>query len=289
MCKDIEKIWILTCDTSRYDVHTLFKENGFCLWNQRRDFKVGDVVYIYETKPVSQIIYKTVVEEVNIRRTWAENEDNFYTRDYNKDFAFKIRCVAKNPGNRLQFAELHERFGFSGMKLLAIPRITDKEFINFAEDVFACNVEDIPNPPTKEELFQLLNSASIIEQIIHKMDFCEIKTSHLVKQSGVSYSSVNKVRGGNPVKSENMLLILDGLGFAFCNENNGTVISATSIKPVIQDLIISSGIRPTKLAAECNASSSVISLLKNNGILPKFEILESLLEKYNLKLVLKQQ
>ena len=289
MNDSIEKVWILTCDTSRYDVHTLFKENGFCLWNQRRDFKVGDIVYIYESKPISQIVYKSIVEEINIRRNRPENEDNFYTRDFNKDFAFKIKYIAKNPGNRLKFSELHEKFGFSGMKLIAIPKITDKDFIDFAEDVFAGKVEDIPTPPNKEEFFQLIDSASIIEQLNHKMDFFKIRSSHLAKQIGVSSSSIGKVRNGEPIKSDNMLSIINELGFAFFNKNENIMIDATDITTFLQEKIITSGIRPTKLAAECTASISVISHLKNNGVLPKFEVLERLLEKFNLKLVFKQQ
>jgi hypothetical protein len=79
--------WFLTCDTNRYDIDTLFKENGYCLWNQRRNFKVGDVVYIYESKPISKVVYKTIVEEINVIRDTPENSDGFYKRDYNLNSA----------------------------------------------------------------------------------------------------------------------------------------------------------------------------------------------------------
>ena len=160
-----KKYWILTCDTSRYDIHTLFKKDGFCLWNQRRNFEVGDVVYIYESKPVSKIVYKAIVEEINIKRDKPENSDGFYTKDYNKVYAFKLRYEAVNPGNRLQFPELQEKFGVSGMSLINIPQITRKDMIDFFEDVFAGNVEDLPTPPSKEQLYQPLESGTILEHI----------------------------------------------------------------------------------------------------------------------------
>ncbi len=280
------KHWILSCDTSRYDIQTLFKKDGFCLWNQRRDFVVGDVVYIYESKPISKIVYKAVVEEINIRRDKPENADNFYKKDYNKEYAFKLKYEATNPGNRLQFAELQEKFGISGMSLINIPEIADKEMIDFFEDVFAGKVEDLPAPPTKEELYKPLESGTILEHIQHKMDCCEIRDSHLAKLTGISNSSIGRVRKGEAIKSDCMLTILDAMGFGFV-DNENHVYCASEITEAIKQRIISSGIRTTELASLCDASPSVISHLKNDGATPKFEVLERLINYYGFKVILK--
>ena len=282
------KYWILSCDTSRYDIHTLFKKDGFCLWNQRRDFEVGDVVYIYESKPVSKIVYKAVVEEINIRRDKPENADNFYKKDYNKEYAFKLKYEATNPGNRLQFAELQEKFGISGMSLINIPQITEQEMIDFFEEVFAGKVEDLPAPPTKEELYKPLESGTILEHIQHKMNYCEIQDSHLAKQTGISNSSIGRVRKGEAIKSDCMLTILDALGFGFVDSaDESRVYGASEITEAIKQRIISSDIRTTELASLCDASPSVISHLKNDGATPKFEVLERLINYYGFKVILK--
>lgn len=282
-----KKYWILTCDTSRYDIHTLFKKDGFCLWNQRRNFEVGDVVYIYESKPVSKIVYKAIVEEINIKRDKPENSDGFYTKDYNKVYAFKLRCEAVNPGNRLQFPELQEKFGVSGMSLINIPQITRKDMIDFFEDVFAGNVEDLPTPPSKEQLYQPLESGTILEHIKHKMDYCEIRDSQLAKQTGISSSSIGRVRKGEAIKSDCMLAILDALGFGFVDSaDESHVYGALGITEAIKQRIITSGIRTTELASLCDASPSVISHLKNNGTTPKFEILEKLIKYFGFKVIL---
>ena len=283
-----KKYWILTCDTSRYDIHTLFKKDGFCLWNQRRNFEVGDVVYIYESKPVSKIVYKAIVEEINIKRDKPENSDGFYTKDYNKVYAFKLRYEAVNPGNRLQFPELQEKFGVSGMSLINIPQITRKDMIDFFEDVFAGNVEDLPTPPSKEQLYQPLESGTILEHIKHKMDYCEIRDSQLAKQTGISSSSIGRVRKGEAIKSDCMLAILDALGFGFVDSaDESHVYGALGITEAIKQRIITSGIRTTELASLCDASPSVISHLKNNGTTPKFEILEKLINYYGFKITLR--
>lgn len=283
-----KKYWILTCDTSRYDIHTLFKKDGFCLWNQRRNFEVGDVVYIYESKPVSKIVYKAIVEEINIKRDKPENSDGFYTKDYNKVYAFKLRYEAVNPGNRLQFPELREKFGVSGMSLINIPQITRKDMIDFFEDVFAGNVEDLPTPPSKEQLYQPLESGTILEHIKHKMDYCEIRDSQLAKQTGISSSSIGRVRKGEAIKSDCMLAILDALGFGFVDSaDENHVYGALGITEAIKQRIITSGIRTTELASLCDASPSVISHLKNDGTTPKFEILEKIINYYGFKITLK--
>lgn len=283
-----KKYWILTCDTSRYDIHTLFKKDGFCLWNQRRNFEVGDVVYIYESKPVSKIVYKAIVEEINIKRDKPENSDGFYTKDYNKVYAFKLRYEAVNPGNRLQFPELQEKFGVSGMSLINIPQITRKDMIDFFEDVFAGNVEDLPTPPSKEQLYQPLESGTILEHIKHKMDYCEIRDSQIAKQTGISSSSIGRVRKGEAIKSDCMLAILDALGFGFVDSaDESHVYGALGITEAIKQRIITSGIRTTELASLCDASPSVISHLKNDGTTPKFEILEKIINYYGFKITLK--
>ena len=278
--------WFLACDTKLYDIHTLFKENGYCLWNQRRDFKVGDVVYIYETKPISKVVYKAVVEEINIKRNVPENSDNFYKRDYNKDFAVKLRFEAINPGNRLHFSELNERFGFSNMSVLRIPQITRKEIIDFFEEVFAGKVEDLPAPPTLEELYHPLESGTILEHINHKMDFCKIRASHISKQVGIGNSSIGRVRKGESIKSECVLRILDALGYGFTDGSKD--YEAPQIIEIIQQMIINSGARTTELAALCDASPSVISHLKNDGSAPKLEILEKLINHFGYKVILKK-
>lgn len=36
--------WFLACNTKLYDIHTLFKENGYCLWianNQSHFYFIG--------------------------------------------------------------------------------------------------------------------------------------------------------------------------------------------------------------------------------------------------------
>lgn len=277
------KYWILAYKADRYEVHKFFKEQGSCLWNQRRDFNVGDIIYLYETAPVKQITYKAVVEEINIKRDVNRLEDDFYSRDYNKDFDCRLKCVATNKTDRLKFKELNEKFHMSGWTLMRIPVVTYEEIITYFEDVFSGKVK---STPTKEELYQPLMYGTMLEHIKHKMDFCMIRDSHLAKKIGVGPGTVNRARNGEAVKVEYVLLMLDALGFGFVdNENPNTFIKCNDIAEAIKAKVLQSGMRPTDLSLLCNASISVISHFKNDGVLPKLDVFKMLLTHFNYRVV----
>jgi len=57
--------WIMSANPAVYDHESAFRERGYIDWKQTRNFAVGDIVYIYCTKPLGRIRFKTVVSEVN--------------------------------------------------------------------------------------------------------------------------------------------------------------------------------------------------------------------------------
>ena len=54
--------WMISANGKMYDHATAFQRWGFIDWRQRANYSVGDVVYIYCTKPFKRVMYKTVVE-----------------------------------------------------------------------------------------------------------------------------------------------------------------------------------------------------------------------------------
>lgn len=55
--------WMISANGKMYDHATAFQRWGFIDWRQRANYSVGDVVYIYCTKPFKRVMYKTVVEK----------------------------------------------------------------------------------------------------------------------------------------------------------------------------------------------------------------------------------
>lgn len=54
-------IWMISANGKMYDHARSFAKNGFIDWRQRAKYSVGDVVYIYCTKPIKRVMFKCEV------------------------------------------------------------------------------------------------------------------------------------------------------------------------------------------------------------------------------------
>ena len=54
-------IWMISANGKMYDHASSFATNGFIDWRQRAKYNVGDIVYIYCTRPFKKIMYKCEV------------------------------------------------------------------------------------------------------------------------------------------------------------------------------------------------------------------------------------
>ncbi len=60
------KEWLIPANFKYYNVIEHFQKEDTILWKQSGDIKVGDLVYLYVSKPYSSILYKLKVLDVNI-------------------------------------------------------------------------------------------------------------------------------------------------------------------------------------------------------------------------------
>ena len=51
------KYWIFPWRETIFDLSQCLEDNKFVDWRQKNKLSVGDIVFIYATKPLSQIIY----------------------------------------------------------------------------------------------------------------------------------------------------------------------------------------------------------------------------------------
>ena len=71
----IMKTWIIPCNINNYNVFGAFKKLKKLNWKQSTNIDIGDIVYIYTSKPYSEITHKCRVLEVNLVKTYiADNE-----------------------------------------------------------------------------------------------------------------------------------------------------------------------------------------------------------------------
>ena len=99
--------WIIPANTKIYKLDNALKElNGVIDWRQHNNFEIGDIVYIYCCKPISQIIYKTEVIATDITREntipdqlYWNNTTDFKTSLKNNRF-FRISLLAENKTDK---------------------------------------------------------------------------------------------------------------------------------------------------------------------------------------------
>lgn len=59
------RYWLIPCNVNKYDVVRAYSELNRINWKQSSNIEIGDVVYIYLSRPVSGIMYKCIVRNVN--------------------------------------------------------------------------------------------------------------------------------------------------------------------------------------------------------------------------------
>ena len=87
-------IWMISANGKMYDHASSFATNGFIDWRQRAKYSVGDIVYIYCTRPFKKIMYKCEIVRhsmlfsdcVDDAKFWIDkneyekSKDGFYAR-----------------------------------------------------------------------------------------------------------------------------------------------------------------------------------------------------------------
>ena len=83
--------WMISANGKIYDHASAFASWGFIDWRQRANYSVGDTVYIYCTRPFMRVMYKTVVEMVNLGFDSIINDKEFWydISEYNKSVSGK--------------------------------------------------------------------------------------------------------------------------------------------------------------------------------------------------------
>lgn len=77
--------WIMSANGKYFDHEKAFNEYGHIDWKQTRNFAVGDIVFLYMTKPESRIKYKTRVDEINIANTSIDDYSLFWKKNPNEE------------------------------------------------------------------------------------------------------------------------------------------------------------------------------------------------------------
>ena len=125
--------WILAANPKYYDHDKAFLDQGYVDWKQTRNFCVGDLVYVYCTKPIAKVKYKTVVSQTNME----PYVDKYWKIDVGQDRIgnrfMRLELVSICNSDALSFIKLKE----NGMAYPPQSPFKLKENLkNYIEEVF---------------------------------------------------------------------------------------------------------------------------------------------------------
>ena len=129
--------WIIPSNSSKFNLAKfLSKYDSEVDWKQSANFEVGDVVYVYCTKPQMRIRYKMKVITINIPSSKAKmdkkywNDEAEFKRGVENNKFFRMKLLATTQSDMLTMDMLHKQ-GVKGY--IFGPRTIDKELTKYIE------------------------------------------------------------------------------------------------------------------------------------------------------------
>ena len=112
--------WIIPANPNRYRLAEVLRDMQSVDWRQHNNFEVGDIVFIYNSRPDSQILYKMEVIAVNLTADQTAADRQYWVNPYEFDSSilhnrfFRMIPLAENEGEKLTLDDLLEH-GLKGV------------------------------------------------------------------------------------------------------------------------------------------------------------------------------
>lgn len=153
--------WIISANSNIYDHAASFKKRGYIDWRQSGNFQVGDIIYIYSTRPSSKVEYKCIVEKINIpfnkiaddKKFWID-KDEYYTSQ--KMLYNRLKLIKHIDSEELHLSKLKKhglKAAPQGPTRLIDERVGVKIYI---ESVLKDSITDVvyPDEVHEENLYE---------------------------------------------------------------------------------------------------------------------------------------
>ena len=102
--------WIIPANPKVYDIISDFKKSDIMTWKHQSSMELGDIIYIYMTKPMGYIKYKCQIIDINedimTIKLIKEFDDNLLTFDLLNNYGLKsVRSPRRIPDKLNSFLE----------------------------------------------------------------------------------------------------------------------------------------------------------------------------------------
>ena len=104
--------WLISANPSVYNHSRSFSEHGFIDWRQGRNkFQVGDIVYIYVSKPEMRLKFKCRVEAINLTSKNIRDDREYWGNPLEYDASrdghfFRLKLLKRTNSNLLVLNQL---------------------------------------------------------------------------------------------------------------------------------------------------------------------------------------
>lgn len=127
------KVWMISASPKFYDHKACFDELGQIYWKQHKNFQVGDIGYIYLSKPRQEVVYKFEVtatdlpysDEMSIDRKYYKKAGDFeHFKEHNRIFIAKL--IGESTSDKLSLSNMMQ----NGLKAAPLGplNLSDKSF-----------------------------------------------------------------------------------------------------------------------------------------------------------------
>ena len=147
--------WLISANPNVYNHSSSFEHYGFIDWTQKRiKYAVGDIVYIYCTRPLQMVQYKCIVEKLNVSSQEMRDDKEYwtdlgkYTNSLNGKF-MRLKLVEQVSSDKLNLKNLLQ----NGLKSApqSPMKISDPNLLNYLETYFTDNLQADYFPDTLDE------------------------------------------------------------------------------------------------------------------------------------------
>ena len=108
------KKWIIPANPNVYDAEASFEKNGFIDWTQNNyKYEIGDIVYLYCSQTIRKVMFKAIVEKVNILPSEVTLDEEFWIdldayNEAKERTYFRIRLLDKVDKEELSLDNLKQ-------------------------------------------------------------------------------------------------------------------------------------------------------------------------------------
>ena len=180
--------WLISANSKIYDFSSSFEHFGFIDWKQGKSkYTIGDIVYIYCTRPIKKIRYKCLIEKIDLdfknirddREYWINIED--YYKSLNGKF-MHLKLIEQVDNENLYLNKLLE----VGLKAAPQgPKKLDGILLNYIEQNF--------NDDNQENFYpEMINqNIEIYEGIKKQVIVNKYERSSIARIKCIEYNGLN--------------------------------------------------------------------------------------------------